>query len=53
MTVSVAWIVTGKPLVAASIGLFDTVVKLAAFYFHERIWLKIRFGRLRPPDYQI
>ena len=53
MTVSVAWIVTGEPLVAASIGLLDTVVKLGAFYVHERVWLKVRFGRLQPPDYQI
>ena len=53
MTVSVAWIITGKPLLAASIGLLDTVVKLGAFYVHERVWLKVRFGRLQPPDYQI
>lgn len=53
MTVSVAWIVTGKPSLAASIGAIDTLVKLGAFYVHERLWLKIRFGRLRPPDFEI
>ena len=48
VTVSVGWVVTGNPLVAASIGLVDTGAKLVAFYFHERLWLKIRFGRSQP-----
>ncbi|NQU76744.1 MAG: DUF2061 domain-containing protein [Planctomycetes bacterium] len=53
VTCLVAWIVTGKPLVAASIGLADSAAKVVVFYFHERLWLRIHFGRLHPPDYQI
>ncbi len=53
VTVSVGWIVTGNPFVAASIGLVDTGAKLVAFYFHERLWLKVRFGRLQLPDGRI
>jgi len=53
MTVAVAWALTGRADLAASIGIADTLVKLGAFYVHERVWLKVRFGRKQPPEYQI
>ena len=53
VTVTVAYAVTRKAELAATIGIADTILKLAAFYLHERLWLKIRFGKQRPPDYQI
>jgi adenylylsulfate kinase len=53
LTVAVAWIITRRADIAASIGLADTAVKLAAFYIHERVWLKIRFGQQKTPDYEI
>ncbi len=53
ITTSVVWVVTKKAELAASIGLADTVIKLGAYYIHERSWLKIRFGRPKPPEYQI
>lgn len=45
LTTLIAWIVTGRVEIAASIGLLDTIFKLGAFYFHERLWLKVNFGR--------
>lgn len=53
ITTSVVWIVTGEVELAASIGVIDTVIKLGAYYAHERCWLKVDFGKIRPPDYQI
>ena len=53
LTVAMAWAITRKVEVAASIGAADTAVKLLAFYLHERLWLRIRFGRFRGPDYEI
>ena len=53
VTFAVAWIMTGSFNLAAQIGLLDTTIKLAAFYIHERMWMKISFGKLKPPDYQI
>lgn len=53
MTMGVAWWITGKGEVAASIGLADTLVKVVVFYLHERMWLKIPFGRARTPEYEI
>ena len=53
VTIAVVWVVTGQVKLAASIGLADTLVKLLAYYFHERCWLRVRFGRVKPPEYQI
>jgi adenylylsulfate kinase len=53
VTFFVALAVTRKFEVAVSIGLADTVIKLAAYYVHERAWLKVGFGRIKPSDYQI
>lgn len=47
VTMTVAWVVTGKPTVAAAIGMSDTLIKLATFYFHERAWDRITFGRVK------
>ena len=38
---------------AAKVGLLDTLVKIGAFYFHERLWHRVDFGKVKPPEYQI
>jgi uncharacterized membrane protein len=53
VTFIVAWAVTRRVELAASIGLADTFVKLLAYYLHERAWMKVRFGRAHPPEYDI
>ena len=53
ITVATAWAITGKAEVAASIGLADSTVKLLAYYLHERAWIKVEYGRMKPPEYQI
>ena len=53
VTILVAWIVTGRPTLSLSIGVLDSVVKIGAFYAHERIWNRVSFGQLKPPEYQI
>jgi uncharacterized membrane protein len=53
VTVGVAYVVTGREDLAASIGILDTLIKIAAYYVHERAWLRIRFGRVRLPEYDI
>ena len=50
---SVALIVTGKIRIAAEIGLIDTLVKLGSYYFHERVWIHIPYGKAKPPEYMI
>ena len=53
ITISVVWIVSRNLELAASVGLADTAIKLGAYYGHERCWLKVSFGRSKPPEYQI
>ena len=53
ITTSVAWIVTGEKVFAATIGIADTVIKLFVYYGHERIWNRIHFGKIKPPEYNI
>jgi uncharacterized membrane protein len=53
VTFTVAWIVTGHLKIAAEIGLIDTFIKLGAYYLHERTWMRVKFGTLKTPEYQI
>ncbi|MCH7556704.1 MAG: DUF2061 domain-containing protein [Planctomycetes bacterium] len=53
VTFAVAWILTQEFKLAAQIGALDTVIKIGAFYFHERLWIRVKFGKLRKPEYEI
>ncbi len=53
ITFSVAWLVTGKFTFAVEIGVADTLIKLGAYYFHERLWIRVKFGKLIRPEYEI
>ena len=53
VTFAVAWILTRKFELAAQIGVLDTAVKIGAFYFHERLWNRLNFGKEKPPEYEI
>ncbi len=52
-TTTLVWVFTGRLGMAATLGIVDTVLKLGAYYVHERLWNRISFGRDRPPEYQI
>ena len=30
---------------ALFVGGFDTILKLIGYYYHERLWIKIKFGK--------
>jgi uncharacterized membrane protein len=53
VTVIITWILSGSLDLAAKVGLMETVVKIGAFYLHERIWNWLDFGKEKPPEYQI
>ena len=53
VTCFVAWFLTENIELAARIGILDTLVKIGAFYVHERLWNRLKFGKLKPPEYQI
>jgi uncharacterized membrane protein len=53
ITCLVAWLLTGSLDLAARIGIFDTLLKIGAFYVHERAWNRLRIGKVEPPEYEI
>lgn len=44
-TVALVYIFTGTLTIAVAIGGFEIILKILFYFFHERIWDKIRFGR--------
>tara|TARA_Y100001970_G_C14195423_1_gene837799 strand:- start:117 stop:347 length:231 start_codon:yes stop_codon:yes gene_type:complete len=44
ITVGATLVVTGSWKAGLSIGLVDALVKFAAYYYHERLWYKSRWG---------
>jgi len=53
VTIAIAWVLTGKIRLAAQIGIADTVIKICAFYAHERLWDRVPLGRKEGPEYEI
>ena len=51
VTTVVTLALTKRVDLAAAVGLTDTAVKLLAYYFHERLWLRVPFGRAAKPEY--
>jgi len=54
-TVVISYLITGNLKMAASIGSIELFTKMILYYFHERGWNKINFGRHKPSkdDYVI
>ncbi|CAA6803998.1 MAG: Conserved hypothetical protein probably involved in assimilatory sulfate reduction [uncultured Sulfurovum sp.] len=54
-TVIISYFITGNLKMAAAIGSIELFTKMVLYYFHERTWNKINFGRVKPTanDYQI
>jgi uncharacterized membrane protein len=44
-TVIISYLITGNLKMAASIGSIEVVTKVFLYYYHERAWNKISFGR--------
>ena len=54
-TIVVSYFVTGQMKLALSIGVVELFTKVCLYYFHERLWNKIRLGRVetKPTSYEI
>ncbi|WP_459211321.1 DUF2061 domain-containing protein [Aquimarina rhabdastrellae] len=44
-TILIAWLVTGEVKAAISIGSVELVTKMVLYFFHERIWNTIKWGK--------
>ena len=52
-TILISLFITGEIVLALQIGFLEFFFKITIYYFHERIWLRIKYGLIKPPDYQI
>jgi len=54
-TMIISYFITGKLALALSIGGIEVFSKMALYYFHERTWNRIKFGKIKEvqTDYQI
>ena len=46
-TMIIAYFITGNLVMAASIGSIEVVTKMILYYYHERVWNKLSFGRIK------
>ncbi|WP_347922832.1 DUF2061 domain-containing protein [Pontimicrobium sp. SW4] len=44
-TVLISWLITGKIALALSIGTIELISKMILYFFHERAWNKIKWGK--------
>ncbi len=44
-TVVISWIITGQFALAISIGSIELVTKMVLYFFHERLWNIIKWGK--------
>jgi uncharacterized membrane protein len=44
-TFLLSWIITKEPITAGAIASFEVLTKTILYYFHERGWNKVQWGR--------
>lgn len=44
-TILISWIISGNVQIAFSIGSVELITKTFIYYFHERLWNKIKWGK--------
>ena len=52
-TMLISYLITGKLTWAISIGFVEVFTKMFLYYIHERLWNKIRIGKVKEAEYQI
>ena len=44
-TIGISWLVTGQIATAFSIGAIELITKMVLYFFHERIWNTVKWGK--------
>jgi adenylylsulfate kinase len=54
-TALIVYVLTGKPTLSVGAGVMDVVLKIGAYFLHERVWNHISYGRndVKAPEYEI
>jgi len=45
-TFLIGWLVTGKASLAGIIASVEVATKITLYYFHERLWNRVKWGRV-------
>ena len=48
-TMLIVFAFTRKPILSIEIGAVEVIIKLLVYYFHERLWIVIPFGKKTHP----
>jgi uncharacterized membrane protein len=49
-TLIISYLITGKFTYAFAISGVELFTKVGLYYFHERVWEKLSFGRVKQPE---
>ncbi len=52
-TIVVVYIYSGNAKDSLVIGVAANFFKMLFYYIHERVWNRVEFGRVKPPEYNI
>lgn len=44
-TILISWLITGAITLALSIGTIELISKMVLYFFHERLWNQIKWGK--------
>ena len=44
-TILISWLITGEVTLALSIGIIELFTKMVLYFFHERLWNTIKWGK--------
>ncbi len=44
-TIIISWVITGEIAIALTIGSIELITKMILYFFHERIWNIIKWGK--------
>lgn len=48
ITFVASYLITGRIDMATGIAVIEVIAKMAAYYYHERIWLVVKWGKISP-----
>ena len=49
-TFLISWLITGSLTFAGSIASLEVITKMVLYYGHERVWSRVRWGRMGVPQ---
>jgi uncharacterized membrane protein len=56
-TIVISYLITGQWFTAVKIGLLEVITKVTLYYIHERVWGKVKWGRIirksAPPETEV